>query len=82
MQACSRTVIAGAGLIWVWLSLGVRQHRIMLCTYLDLRYCHPAKYKWTVTKPACYSSSTFDEKLHEHISLDLADNVGRESDPS
>ena len=23
---------------------------------------------------------TFDENLHEHISLDLADDVGRESD--
>ncbi len=29
-----------------------------------------------------YSSFTFDEKLHEHISHDLADDVGRESDTS
>jgi hypothetical protein len=33
-------------------------------------------YKWTVTSLLCYSSCTFDEKLHEHISQDLADNVG------
>lgn len=43
---------------------------------------HSTKYKWTVTKPACYSSSTFDEYLHEHNSHDLADDVGRESDAS
>ena len=30
----------------------------------------------------CYTSFTFDENLHEHISQDLADNVGRASDTS
>jgi len=27
----------------------------------------------------CYTSFTFDENLHEHISQDLADNAGPES---
>ena len=40
------------------------------------------KYKWTVTIALWYSSSTFDENLHEHSNHDLADNVGRESDTS
>jgi len=35
-----------------------------------------------VTDNVWYTSSTFDENLHEHISHELADNVGRESDTS
>ena len=31
-----------------------------------------------VTCELCYSSFKFDEKLHEHISGDLADDVGRD----
>ena len=35
-----------------------------------------------VTIRLCYTSNTFDENLHEHISHELAGHVGRESDTS
>lgn len=50
--------------------------------YFNSRFVTPAKYKWSVTVVLCYSSDTFDEKLHEPISHDLADADGRESDTS
>jgi len=38
------------------------------------------KNKLTVTTLLCYMSNTFNENLHEHISHELADNAGRESE--
>ncbi len=40
------------------------------------------KYKLNVTTPVCYTSCTFNENLHEHISHEMADDVGRASDTS
>ena len=56
--------------------------KIYPCGYLNSRSPTPAKYKWTVTLALCYSFCTFDEKLQEHISHDLADADGRASDTS
>jgi len=50
--------------------------------YLNSKCCTPTKYKWTVTMLRWYSSCTFDENLQKHISNELADDVGRESDMS
>ena len=50
--------------------------------YFISRIAYPLKYKLPVTDNVCYTSGTFDENLHEHISLDLADGVGRGSDTS
>ena len=36
--------------------------------------------RWNVGWEVCYKFRTFNENLHEHISDDLADDVGRESD--
>ena len=50
--------------------------------YSNSRFGHPRKYKLNVTSVVWYTSPTFDENLHEHISHELADDVGRESDTS
>ena len=50
--------------------------------YFISRFQHPSKYKLPVTDNVCYTSGTFDENLHEHISHELADNARRKSDTS
>jgi len=40
------------------------------------------KNRWICSGVMCYRSPAFNENLHEHISEELADDVGRESDTS
>ena len=62
---------------WVGVVLSINSSGYFISTF-----AHPLKYKLPVTDTVCYTSSTFDEKLHQHISHELADHVGRASDTS
>jgi len=57
------------------LSVSASYHLIQI---FNFKIVAPQKYKWLVTHIVWYSSYAFDEKLHEHISQDLADDVGPE----
>ena len=43
--------------------------------YFISRFAYPLKYKLPVTDNVCYTSGTFDENLHQHISHELADDA-------
>ena len=64
--------------------------RINQSEYVNSKMARPArkifvkfaKYFLHVTDGMCYTSHTFDENLLKHISHELADDDGRESDTS